>query len=369
MHRALPFFLAAVAAFANPPHHHSGTGIVALDVFARGDTVDLLVAGQHGEKPALFHQRSTDGGATWRARTPVGGPPPFGPRRGNDPQIAAARDRLVAVWMTAGTDKWGSGPMATALSTDGGKTWTPGPNPADDGSTAGHGFMDITHDGSRFHLVWLDSRDGRQGLRHASSPDGTQWSANISIKPGTCECCPNTLAAAPGRIAVLYRDHDPRDMRAAVSTDAGATWKHDTRAGEFDWKFDGCPHAGGGIAFARGALHALVWTGHAGQAGVHFLTSPDGGKWSAPLRIGPADASHPDLASDGTRLAATWLAGGAAWAAISPDGTDWNTPVRISGTTAQMPRVIATKRGFRVFWTETPEGKATVWRSEPLVFR
>lgn len=367
MKRALLFSLALATAHANPPHHHGGTGVLALDVFASGDTVDLLIAEQHGEKPALFHQRSADGGATWRARTAVAGPPPFGPRRGNDPQIAAVGARLIAVWTTAGTDKWGSGPMATALSADGGITWSPGPNPADDGATTGHGFIDIAPDGDgRFHLVWLDSRDGKQGLRYANSSDGAKWSKNATVKPGSCECCPNTLATAASRVAVLYRDHDPRDMRVALSPDAGATWTRDARAGAFDWKFDGCPHAGGGLAFAGGAMHALVWTGHAEQAGVHHVTSPDGEKWGAAQRLGPADAAHPDIASDGTRLAAVWESGAAIWAAHSTDGAKWSTPARISETNATHPRVIATREGSRAFWTETSKGKNTVWRSLAL---
>src|SRR5690606_32682217 len=146
--------------------------------------------------------------------------PPFSPHRGMDPRIAASRDRLVAVWTTAGTDAWGSGPLASAFSRDGGRTWEVGPNPSDSGLTTGHGFHDLAADAEgTFHLVWLDSRDGRQGLRYSRSRDGGRtWEANRTLATDTCQCCRNTLATGPGgEVGVLYRYGDPRDMRFRLS--------------------------------------------------------------------------------------------------------------------------------------------------------
>jgi hypothetical protein len=328
------------AAWAAEPkaaaHHHAAvSGVLSLDVYAEDRRLHLLT-GETAERettPALLYRKSGDGGATWAppVRVDAGLAPPFSLHRGGDAQVAAAADRLVAAWTTAGTDAWGSGPIATAVSDDGGQTWRAGPNPADDGSTTGHGFLDLATDRAGvFHLTWLDSRDGKQGLRYARSADGgATWSANITAKAATCECCPNALLAGPdGNVAILFRDHDPRDMRLVRSRDQGRRWLPPVAAGAFDWQFQGCPHAGGGLAMlgsgASAVFHTLIWTGKPGRAGVYHVslsgaTSPG----SEPTPLGDPTSSHPDLAAgEPGLLCAVWdsAAGGAAaiWGATPP---------------------------------------------------
>ncbi|NLT71998.1 MAG: exo-alpha-sialidase [Verrucomicrobiaceae bacterium] len=362
--------LGIAAALEAKPHAEAVAGVFAIDVFADGSRMHLLVAETTSDEGArLFHRTSVDGGVTWSEsrRVDAAMPPPFSPHRGFDPQIAAAGDLLVAAWTTAGTDRWGSGPIATARSEDGGVTWRQGPNPADDGLTTGHGFLDLAVDAEgAFHLVWLDSRDGRQGLRHAKSSDGgASWSPNRTLQAGTCECCRNTLATGPdGTVAVLFRGHDPRDMK--VISSKNNEWREPLTAGDFAWKFDGCPHAGGGLAVTAAALHALVWTGSETHAGVHYVR-PGG----AAHRLGDPSATHPDLAA--TRegvLLAVWQErneeGVVLRHTLSDDeGANWSDPQSIAraAATATHPRVVAGRDGFLIVWTETPEGAAARWSS------
>jgi hypothetical protein len=49
--------------------------------------------------------------------------------RGDDPRIAARGNRMMALWTARGDGPFGSGPLATALSDDGGRTWRAGPTP------------------------------------------------------------------------------------------------------------------------------------------------------------------------------------------------------------------------------------------------
>ena len=223
----------------------------------RATTVDVLWAAPREPMHAydLFHARSLDGGRSFGAATRIGADwaAVHAPHRGTDPQIAAAGDRVVAVWTSPGTSKWGTGPLAVAVSNDGGRTWSRGGNPADDNSTDGHGFIDVAADpAGGFHAVWLDGRDGDSGLRVASSADGVVWRANANVDAVTCQCCWNDLAVlGPGRLAVLYRDRDPRDMAVAVSEDGARSWERRGTAGAFGWKVDGCPHVGGGLAVSR----------------------------------------------------------------------------------------------------------------------
>ena len=358
-------------------------GVESLDVYADGATLHLLLASYPAtnQPPVLLHQRSTDAGVTWSApvRVDAGATAPKSPHRGMDAQLAARGSQLIALWGTAGTGLFGSGPIATARSDDGGATWKPGPNPADDGLTTGHGFVDIGADAAgTFHLVWLDSRDGKQGLRYAASADGGKsWSKNTTLKPETCECCWNTLALGPdGSLHALFRDKSPRDMAVISSTDHGKRWTDPARVGRFNWDFTGCPHVGGGLAVSGKTLHALVWTGATGHGGAYHISSPDQGQsWSAPQRLGDADARRGDLASAGAQhLAAVWdrVADGESTVlgATSADGgKTWSEPKPLStkGNNAAYPRVVPAANGYRVFWTESITGQPTAWKTATLV--
>jgi hypothetical protein len=403
----------ATAAFAAEPHadhktamldRKSDHGAVSLDVCADGDRIHLLVGTRDaGRASELSYLRSTDGGETWSNPTPVGAgqPAPEPAHRGMDAQIAASGDRLVVVWTTEGKeDRFGRGPMASAFSGDGGKTWSPGPNPADDGAATGHTFVDIAADDQgAFHLVWLDGRSERvlrtsaivtgvpttqptstgKGLRYARSTDGgASWSANVTIDPQTCECCWNTVATGPGgKILVLYRDFSPRDMALARSDDGGRTWLKPTTVGAFGWDVNGCPHVGGGLAFGAkpGELFATVWTAKDNDhRGAYTLASRDGGAtWSAPQQLGNADSWHPDITRANDRLVAAWDAyvdgGTAAFTASSVDnGRTWTAPQRLNAADASAthPRLITTPAGVRVFWTERATGQGSRWVSKKL---
>lgn len=358
---------------------HSGHGpagpageVLALDAASDGAVVDLLLALRTEDAARLVHRRSTDGGRSWGPEREVtlGGKPLESPHRGMDPQIAADGDRLLAVWTAPGTSKWGSGPLATATSSDGGRTWMPGPVPNDDGTTEGHNYAEAIADGrGAFHLVWLDDRDGSRGLRAAASTDGGRtWSANRTVDGETCECCWNRLAADGDVVRVLYRDRGAdRDMIVAATADGGASWKRVGTAGDFDWEFEGCPHAGGGFTAGGGRLAALVWTGAPGKTGLWTVTSADAGRtWSPPHRMGTDRARHGDLAAAGTRLVAAWDQDRRIHASHSDDGgATWSDPEVLSepGRTATHPLVVGTGDGALVLWTESPEGGMAGWAS------
>jgi hypothetical protein len=348
-----------------------GRSVLSVDVYASGETIDLLMAESAGAStaPALWYRRSLDGGKSWSpsARVGEGMPIPHQPHRSNDPQVASSGSRVIAVWGSAGRGFKSSGPMVTALSNDGGKTWKRGPNPADDNRHDGHGFADLIARDGRFHLTWLDSRSGAQGVRYARSDDGgTTWSPNVSVRSASCECCWNTLAAGSDRaVYLLFRSKGPRDMGLASSRDDGVSWKGGGVVGAFNWQFQACPHTGGGLALTgKGAserVHAVVWTGKDAERGIHYLASKDSGaKWDARARLGGEYAQRADLAARGDELAAVWDEpvgnSGAVFLARSKDaGAAWSKPVRLSaeGASAIYPRVVATQSNLLVVWTET----------------
>lgn len=348
--------------------------VSSLDVYREGELIHLLVGGPWRDQrpPVLRYLRSGDGGRTWsqQAEVATGSAAPTVSKRGNDAQIAAQGNTLVTVWQTTGEFP-GMGPMATAFSLDGGKTWEKGSNPADDGSLADHGYLDIAADSrGRFHIVWLDDREEQgsyQGLRYARSDDsGRTWSPNQTLDEAACTCCWTRLEVGmDDRLQVLYRDANPQDMALFQSTDVGETWRRVGPVGAFRWMFLGCPHTGGGLCAVedegRVMLHSVVWTGKQGSAGLHHLRSDDYGlTWTAPKRLSQAAGARGDVAArDRHHLAAVWDhsedKGSAVLFTHSLDGGQtWAEPAPVSapGTLATHPRIVPSSTGYAVFWTE-----------------
>ena len=359
------------------------TGISGFDIYRDGNVLHLITAdfGDGRAPRALLYRRSTDDGRTWTVPVRVNGDgaPVYDLVRGNDPQIAAHGSTVVAVWTVKGSGFGGSGPLLSAVSKDNGRTWQPAGNPADDGSNAGHAFIEILGGANGFDLVWLDGRDGSQGLRHARlGLDASKWSANTTVQKATCECCWNTLTRRGEATYVMYRGRGPRDMGLAEQPRPGAPWQHVSTVGAFNWDFQGCPHTGGGSAWSGGEknlLHAVVWTGAQDEQGLHYLKSSDRGRtWSPPYRIGSREARRADLAAheDG-RILLVWdqLEGRrrAIYAMQSMDsGTRWHPAKRLSGTEADAsyPRAVPTRNGFLVAWTESAGSASAVMKEVTL---
>ena len=340
----------------------------SFDVVAEGGRLHLLVAGplESGGTAVLRYVLSPDGGHSFAAPVVVGAgqAPPFNPHRGSDVQLAVHAQRRLAVWTVAGSGYGGSGPLATAVSGDGGQRFTPGPNPADDGSDGGHAYAAIAADAQGiFHAVWLDSRAGAQGLHYAASGDGGQsWSANRTLDAGSCECCWNALLPAD-EIYVLYRDKAPRDM--ALMAGVEGRWQRRATVGAFNWTFDGCPHVGGALALSgRGEssrLHALVWTGASGKQGLWALRSADHGqRWRRPQRLGGERARHADLAAAGEQVAAVWDDRDAQGQRVirlarsADQGRTWRDPqTLVTSASATHPRVVISGEQPLALWTQT----------------
>ena len=363
------------------PTSPGAQGVRSLHVCSDAGSLHRLIGRYAPDVSPTFtldYSASTDGGASWSnsVAVPTAAHPPGAFHRGSDARIAAHGKHLVAIWSEAGTGAFGGGPMASALSSDGGATWAPGPNPADDGRTDGHGFLGLSADQlGRFHLAWLDSRTGERGLRYASSDDfGKTWTANRTAVPKTCECCWNTLAPlGDGSVGILFRARSPRDMQLVRSKDSGKTWLAPVSIADFQWDFNSCPHVGGGIAATheKGAtrLHATIWTGASGKAGLYYASSDTNGQtWNEPHKIGAPLAWHPDLASDGkNRVVVVWdsMAGllpEVSFSESSDNGQSWTPPARLSpaGKPATHPQIVHLNGQFRVFWTTLyPDKPAT----------
>lgn len=375
----LTLLLAACSQSHKPVHTHTNdfgfAEIVSFDTVVAEGAIHIVVAGQRAgsDTTSIHYSYSTNGGRSWAApvRIDHGLPEPYGMHLGNGVQLAVSGATRVAAWPTKGTGYMGSGPLVTAVSTDAGAHWHPGPSPADGGGTAGHGFADMVADAQgNIHIIWLDSRNGHQALYHAVFTDGGHWRTDRNIDAATCQCCWNTLAARPdGGVVALYRDAQPRDMALAVSGPGTDGWDQRGRVGTFNWYIQACPHAGGGLAITPKGIHAVVYTGKPGMAGLYHLFSADGGRhWRGPTQLaGPKGTAAALAAHDHGRLATVWISHGRAGSAIMlaqslNGGRSWSQR-RLAGTSVRhgtRPRIVATAAGWTALWITAADHGASL---------
>ena len=343
--------------------------ISTFDVYVDNDIIHLIAGGKvsaDDKQIKLNYTRSEDGGQNWLEPVALSNLPASINGRGNDVQLAVKGNHLLAVWQTKG-ELPSMGAMASAYSEDNGKTWQKGANPAVN-NTGDQSHIDLIADqNGNFHAVWLEDpeENGYQGLRYSRSVDwGKHWGLATTLDDSTCSCCWNTLALSPeGDLTILYRDMKPRDMVLLQSYDDGKTWRHINTVGEFDWKFDGCPHVGGALAYTGGdnprQLHSLVWTGAEGKSGLYHLSSKNNGNfWSLPEKLGNT-AVHADIATLDDNIIAVWdemEPNGTSifYAKSEDDGATWLSATRLTTTNnaATHPRLVVTKHGLLALWTE-----------------
>ena len=358
------------SAFAGAKHKKKA-GVNSLDLWEHGGVLDILVAKTVASSTTLTHKQSTDGGKTWtQTSIPTGKVPLKAPGRGNDFQIARMGNRVVSVWETAKGAEYGGGPLAAAYTTDD-KTWHQMPSPSDDAGTIDHGYADLTVDDSgTFHLVWLDSRAGHQGLYYTYSKDLKKgWAKNRNLVPKTCHCCWNNIRHHGEKLYVQYRGEKPRDlmlisMELGNKSSASGKISKPKNLGTFNWDFDGCPHVGGALDVGpSGALSTLIWTGHAKKKGLYFTrTEKEGGPWTAPKLMSPT-GKHSDIAVNGSHMMATWVdqfenKRAIVFSLSKNNGDSWSKKKTLSktGKSVKNPRIAYAKGNFLIAWTETTKG-------------
>jgi hypothetical protein len=153
-------------------------------------------------------------------------------------------------------------------------------------------------------------------IRAASwSPGDPSFSPSTVVDGNTCPCCRTAMAIGPeGTLFVAWRKVYPgnvRDVVVARSTDGGRSFSAPVRVHADGWVYDGCPHAGPGLAVdAAGKVYAGWYTGKEGAQGLYVARSGDGGRsFGEPLPLLRADWVPPSqvkLAAAGDRVWASW---------------------------------------------------------------
>src|SRR5690606_2587896 len=129
------------------------------------------------ERLRFYYTRSADVGETWASAVEVATDHALPGRhgRGNDPRLAVAGENVMANWTARGGGPFGSGPLAAAVSRDGGKTWQASAAPANaGGESAGFRFPDLAASGRAFHAAWIHAEEEERSLRHARMDFGAE---------------------------------------------------------------------------------------------------------------------------------------------------------------------------------------------------
>lgn len=295
-------------------------------VTAGGDRVLAWVSAPGGGEDGRLHVVVTPPGgapeATATLTDPLG---PIEPHGESPPQLAADPAGRLFIQYAVGKVVPGQRFPVSALrfvrSEDGGRTWS-APVTVNDagrfGEFGAHNFHALTvAPGGELLSTWIDSREGRSGVWMSRSADaGRTWAANRPIeRDPACPCCrTGVTAGADGVLYVSWRTILPGDVRDVVvarSEDGGTTWAEPVRPRAHDWVFPGCPHAGPSMKLdGDGRVHIAWWTGKAGEAGVWYARSDDGGRrfTSQPLAVGArSQPSHVQLvAAPGGRVLVAW---------------------------------------------------------------
>ncbi len=351
--------------------------IHTLDVYSDNSIIHALVSGKatDSKKNVVHYLQSQDFGASWSQAINVitVNKSVKKSKRGDDFQIAAYQNRIIAAWKTVGAEPW-VGNIAMSYSDDYGKSWKALPSPINSNLSAiDQGYFDLSADKQgQFHFSWLDDREEKgdtQGLRYARLTENNglyQWIDQQTLEADACTCCWTKMVSDQnGETHLLFRDDNPRDMKMISTQMFGEKWPEQSETvWPFNWEFIGCPHQGGALTSSQSEhqtfLHSLVWNGDAKNRGLFYIQS-SANKTTPPqlTPIGDNTCSSGDIAATEHKLATVYTCSTIDAKILiaqfsSDNGVSWPNKIILNrkDSAPSHPRVIATKTGFRFFWTE-----------------
>ncbi|MDQ6812582.1 MAG: glycoside hydrolase [Bacteroidota bacterium] len=176
------------------------------------------------------------------------------------PQIAATDNGLI---ITACTNK---GNIYSYKQLASGK-WSTAMKVNDVDEVAKEALMGLSADGLNVFAVWLAVKSPKgQNVYGAKSVDGGKtWSKNLLVyaspESTVCECCKPSVAVKGNNVYVMFRNflNGNRDLYVAKSVNGGKSFEAAEKLGVGNWKLNGCPMDGGGLAINKSGIPQTVW--------------------------------------------------------------------------------------------------------------
>ncbi|MCX7165279.1 MAG: exo-alpha-sialidase [Rhodocyclales bacterium] len=333
----------------------------------------------------LFTQSSKDLGVTWnQPRVLDIGSDKVAADGENRPKIAFGPDQRAVISYTQPLARPYTGEIRMLRSVDGGKSFSPPLTVHRDRQVITHRFESIAFDRSGvLHVVWIDKRDqvlaartsgtspGKVGAyagaaiyRNESRDGGLSFGPDLKLADHSCECCRIALAPTPaGGVAAMWRHVFELDIRDHAFAVLGEETKAPVRASFDDWKLDGCPHHGPGLAAAlQGGYHAVWFGDKAGRAAVRYgHLAADGTPQGETRELPDPRAEHADVLTSGTQVAIAWRSYDGvqtqlrAWLSADDGAHFVLRELAASKEENDHPRLLATPEGIRVLWRTAKE--------------
>ena len=247
----------------------------------------------------------------------------------NHPKLLFGPNATVLIAYTQPLPTPNTGYVRLLRSVDGGQTFAAPVTVHQDRQEITHRFESLAFDAQgALHTVWIDKRDleaapkvgkkssytGAAIYRNVSLDGGATFGPDLKLADHSCECCRIALGlGADGVLRAMWRHvfaPNVRDHAFAALT--STTVMPIVRATFDDWRVDGCPHHGPGLAAAGDGFHA-VWFGirpqgdDQGAAVRYAQLNADGSPRLKTVRRLPDErAEHADVMANGPRVAVVW---------------------------------------------------------------
>lgn len=179
----------------------------------------------------------------------------------------------------------------TAMSADGGNTWSESTIPHNDGTDTEHGFVSLFGDSGGLGLVWLD---GRKMVNEYDETD--KRASGMTLRSGTlgqdllpykevlvddlvCDCCQTDIAITKDGPIAVYRNRTVDEIRDIyVSRREFGEWQPGHAVHDDHWSIDACP-VNGPVIKANDSTVAVAWfTAPTGSPQVRVAWSDDSGR-------------------------------------------------------------------------------------------
>jgi hypothetical protein len=232
--------------------------------------------------------------------------------RGDQPTIQVLNGKIYIGWNSLISASGDGNDLMLSVSADGGKTFAAPVKVNDDTAPAAHGMHAMAADGDKIYFTWLDERymasahgpASKSGEMHhgeaepnaelyfaVSKDGGKTFSPNKKIAADICPCCKAQMAIAKdGRAYISWRQVLPGEFRhvAVTSTgDAGESFADPVVVNDDKWHITACPVSGAPLIVDNDGALKIAWytAGEAGEQGLYFAESRDGGKTFSPRRL------------------------------------------------------------------------------------
>jgi len=228
-----------------------------MPAIAKDNNQNLHVV--YGTGDSIMYTYSNDKGKSFSAPSVVSVLPGLVASHMRGPQIAATANGINIIACNNMGDIF-------SYNKKGDENWIKGNKVNDVDTIAKEGFISVSGDEQNEFAVWLDLRNNRRNkIYGAKSNDGGKtWSQNqlVYVSPDStvCECCKPSVLVKGNNVYVMFRNWlmGNRDLYLIQSSDGGKGFRQAQKLGNGNWKLNGCPMDGGGLAISKEGIQT-VW--------------------------------------------------------------------------------------------------------------